>query len=137
MERIITHIENNPSFNSANKYTFIQGGNLDYRRRFYTTSNQEKEDSYTLTAPYIPWHLPSKAYSFYQPNNFFKNDFDTYWSFVNKYEINLTPELLEYLTTSSEVWPSSKGIYVDNQTIILTLTKDGQSRAKDWANRVF
>ena len=137
MERIITHIENNPSFNSATKYTFIQGGNLDYRRRFYTTSNQEKEDSYTLTAPYIPWHLPSKAYSFYQPNNFFKNDFDTYWSFVNKYEITLTPELLEYLTTSSEVWPSSKAIFIDNQTIVLTLTKDGQIRARDWAHRVF
>lgn len=137
MERVISRIENNPSFNSSNKYTFIQGGNLNYRSKFYTTTNQEKEDSYTLTAPYIPWHLPTKAYSFYQPTNFFKNSFDTYWSFVNKYEINTTPELLDYLSISSEVWPKPNAIYIDDKTIILTLTNDGKIRATNWVNKHF
>ena len=137
MERIISRIESNPSFNSSNKYTFIQGGNLDYRSRYYSSKTEEKEDSYTLTAPYIPWHLPSKAYSFYQPINFFKNGFDTYWSFVNRYEVNTSPELLNYLANSSEVWPNDNAIYIDDKTIILTLTTDGKIRAINWVNEHF
>ena len=132
MERIITRIESNPQFDINNQYTFIQGGNLDFRSKYYISTN-EPADSYTLTAPYIPWHLPSKAYTFYQLSNFVQNDFDTYWSFINKHKINTTPELLEYLTLTSKVWPQKNAIYIDNKTIILTLTKDGKNRATQWA----
>lgn len=132
MERIITRIENNPQFDINNQYTFIQGGNLDFRSKYYISTN-EPTDSYTLTAPYIPWHLPSKAYTFYQLSNFVQNDFDTYWSFINKHKIKTTPELLDYLTLTSKVWPQKNAIYIDNKTIILTLTKDGKNRATQWA----
>jgi hypothetical protein len=137
MERIITRIENNSNFSNSSKYTFIQGGNLDFRSKYYTNSSKEIPDSYTLTAPYIPWHLPSKAYSFYQPYNFFQNDYDTYWSFINKNEITMTQDLYDYLITYSEVWPQNNATYIDNQTIILTLTTDGQNRAKTWAKTYF
>ena len=137
MERIITRIENNSNFSSFKKYTFIQGGNLDFRSKYYTKSDNEASDSYTLTAPYIPWHLPSKAYSFYQPYNFFQNDYDTYWSFINKNKVIMTQELYDYLTTYSDVWPKNKATYIDDQTIILTLTTDGQNRAKNWAKTYF
>lgn len=137
IERIISRIENNSQFNSNTQYTFAQGGNLNFRSKYYISTPSEIADSYTLTAPYIPWHLPSKAYSFYQPINFFKTDFDTFWSFVNKNEINTTPELLEYLSLSSEVWPKQKSIYIDKQTIILTLTPEGKNLAANWANTHF
>ena len=131
-ERILTRIEEYPEFNSRKKYTFIQSGTTDFRSRFYTSKLASTQDGYTLTAPYIPWHLPSKAYSFYYPTDFFGDDFDIFWQFVDKSKLNLSPDMIKYLANTSEVWPHPNSIYIDPNTIILTLSHDGQMRARNW-----
>lgn len=131
-ERIISRIENNKIFSPQNKYTFVQGGTLDFRSKYYLADTATKIDSYTLIAPYIPWHLPSKAYKFYQPTDFFGNDFDIFWSYVNPSYINITPELAEYLATNATPWPQENAIHIDNTSIILTLTPQGKELAKQW-----
>jgi hypothetical protein len=132
INRITNHIDNLETFNPKTKYTFIQGGVLNYRERFYLKQENEKIDSYTLSAPYIPWHLPSKAYKFYTPTDFFDADFDIYWSYVNKYEIKMNTSLYNYLSYQAKPWPHNNSIYIDDNTIILTLTTNGMWRAQDW-----
>lgn len=133
MERIIKRIEDTPNFNKMNTYTFVQGGAYDFRSRYYK-NNTTNVDSYTLTAPYIPWHLPSKAYKFYYPKDFFGDDFDIFWSFVNPQQLTLSPELITYLQYGSTPWPHKNAIYLDNNTIILTLTPTGKEQASFWIN---
>lgn len=135
MERILLQIEQNPAFSSNKSYTFIQGGLLDFRSRYYPSDNTDKKDSYTLTAPYIPWHLPSKAYKFYYPTDFFAKDFDIFWRFVDINQLALTKELITYLQQNLTAWPQDNAIYIDNQTIILNLTPEGNIQAKTWINR--
>lgn len=130
-ERFLTRIEEKPSFSPLQKYTFIQGGNLDFRSRYYIPDNT-KIDSYTLSAPYIPWHLPSKAYHFYYPVNFITNDFDTFWSYIDPSQVNLTIELKKYVLNQAEPWPNPNAVFQSNGTIVLTLTPEGKLAAQNW-----
>lgn len=132
-ERIITRLEEKPEFMpQTRQYTFVQGGVLDFRSRYYVPSEIARIDSYTLTAPYIPWHLPYKAYTFYYPYAFVKSDFDTFWSYVAKDEIPQTPALKNYLTNTIDVWPNKTATYVSPELIILTLSKEGKGLAQRW-----
>lgn len=64
-ERILTRLEDTSGFSPYRKYAFVQGGTLDFRSRFLIPDDSiTAADGYTVTAPYIPWHLPSKAYLF-------------------------------------------------------------------------
>lgn len=134
MERIITRIENTETFTPNNTYTFVQGGTLDFRSR-YSQFHTNKTDSYTLTAPYIPWHLPSKAYKFYYPTDFFGADFDIFWRFIDTNQLHLTQNMENYLKYDAAPWPQTNAIYIDTNTIILTLTPEGNSQAKKWIYR--
>ncbi len=131
-ERFISRLEDNPAFDPQKAYTFVQSGTLDFRSRYYLSNSAGNPDSYTLTAPYIPWHLPSKAYKFYYPEDFFQADFDVFWSFVEINQLSLTSPLADYLAQRSAPWPSPAALYLDAETIILTLTPDGQNRARIW-----
>ncbi len=135
-ERVINRIENTPAFAAKQKYTFVQGGTLDFRSRYYLPDNPEKTDSYTQTAPYIPWHLPSKAYKFYYPEDFFTADFDIFWSFVDASKLRLTAELVNYLLYNAEPWPHANALFLDRNTIILTLTPEGKQQAQTWINNL-
>lgn len=130
-ERIIARIENTPKFNPHNKHTFIQGGNIDFRSKYHIKS-EKKPDSYTLTAPFIPWHLPSKAYKFYQPYDFFGEDFDTFWRFINPNIIYTNPNAIKYIEQNQSVWPKQDSLYIDNSIIILNLTPEGVNNSKRW-----
>lgn len=134
MERVISRIENTPNFNAQKKHTFIQGGNLDFRSKFYVNP-PIFTDSYTQTAPYIPWHLPSKAYKFYQPYDFFGADFDTFWRFVNPNIIYQNPNLINYIITNQSSWPHKNSLYIDNSSILLNLTTEGLKNSKQWLNK--
>lgn len=133
-DRFISRIGSNPRFNSDQNYTFVQSGTLDFRSRYYLPDNHTKPDSYTQTAPYIPWHLPSKAYKFYTPTDFFGTDFDIFWSFVPANKLSLTLELQDYLRYNAEPWPASNAVFLDENTIILTLSPEGKQQAQDWIN---
>lgn len=135
MERFTARLEKSPLFSLNQKYTFVQGGTLDFRSRYYLPENNDRTDSYTLTAPYIPWHLPTKAYKFYYPQDIFGADFDIFWNFVDTNQLRLTPELIEYLNNKAEPWPQNDAIFIDGSTIILTLTPQGKTQAKTWINR--
>lgn len=130
--RIINTIEEHEQFSQQNKYTFIQGGTLNIRGKYYQHKPDEKIDSYTLSAPLIPWHLPSKTYKFYTSIDYFGADFDIYWSYVNPYEINMSDNLAQYLNHKAKPWPNKDAIYLDNKTIILSLTQDGIWRGQNW-----
>ena len=131
--RFLTRLEQNNNFTlSSPQYTFIQSGTLSLRPKYYQTSTQKRADSYTLTAPYIPWHLPTKAYQFYYPTPFAAEDFDVYWSFIPPYAPPHTEEFIRYITETAVPWPHSNAIYIDQSHIILTLTYDGFMRSKQW-----
>lgn len=134
MNRIIKHIENHNDFSIQTKYTFVQGGTLNFRERFYQTSPNEITDSYTLSAPYIPWHLPSKAYKFYTTQDFFDKDFDIFWSYIPKHEIPETKELHDYIQNKAISWPHPKSIFIHQNLIILTLTNTGLWQSQNWLN---
>ncbi|MBP5698637.1 MAG: glucosyltransferase domain-containing protein [Alphaproteobacteria bacterium] len=135
-ERFLKRLEIMPSFSpQTKKYTFIQGGNLNFRSRYYLPSAETRIDSYTLKAPYIPWHLPYKAYTFYYPETFIDNDFDTYWTLITPNNLSLTPEVVEYISDKAVPWPHAKAIYMSDKDIILTLTSEGKGLAQSWLNK--
>ena len=137
-ERFISRLEEQDSFKpQTNKYTFVQGGTLNFRRKYYLPQKDEKVDAYTINAPYIPWHLPYKAYTFYYPYVFVDKDFDIYWSFVPPDAFSLTPNITQYITTFAQPWPDKNAIYISPQLIILTLTSDGLWNAQRWLQNNF
>ncbi len=137
-ERFLSRLEGQENFTpSQKKYTFIQSGTISFRHKYYIEKNYSHPDSYTLTAPYIPWHLPYKAYTFYYPQIFIKQDFDVYWEYVNPSFINMTDELATYLSEASVPWPHKNAIYYSPNLIILTLTADGKKDARNWFHNNF
>ena len=137
MERFISRLENTPRFNPDQSYAFIQSGTINMRKRYDVGTLTSKLDSYTLTAPYVPWHLPYKAYTFYYPKVFVKHDFDIYWQFVNPQELTMTDDLKEYLTLGALPWPKQESIYISPELIIFTLTTEGKNRSIDWYHKHF
>lgn len=131
-ERILSRFEKNTHFSPQKKYTFIQGGTTNLRAKYHMPQEQEHIDSYTLTAPYIPWHLPSKAYTFYYPTNFVSDDFDIFWAYIDASKIYNTPSLKNYIFNFSSPWPSERATYMDSNIMILTMSKDGENAAKNW-----
>lgn len=137
-ERFISRLEEQEGFAPAtNQYTFIQSGTISFRPKYYLPQKNTPEDSYTLTAPYIPWHLPYKAYTFYYPYSFVNQDFDVYWQTVNPAFINITPNLVQYLTKSSFPWPHQNAIYFSSDLIILTQSPEGKKSGADWYQKNF
>ena len=132
MERFIARLENTPEFNPNQSYTFIQSGTISMRKRYYPKAFILKHDSYTLTAPYVPWHLPYKAYTFYYPTTFVNKDFDIYWQFITPKDLTMTDDLKEYLTLGALPWPKQESIYISPELIVLTVTADGKTRGSDW-----
>ena len=134
-ERIISRIENHPNFiNQDNFYTFVQGDAISIRKKYHLPKPNESVDSFTVTAPYIPWHLPTKTYTFYYPNNFIEKDYDVYWRFVPFYDIPYTAGLEHYINEKAIAWPHQNALYIDSSLIILTMSKNGEIYAKQWLN---
>lgn len=134
MERIVARMEEQVQFNPYQHYTFVQSGTVNLRRRYYPLNGLIKHDSYTVTAPYVPWHLPYKAYTFYYPTIFVKKDFDVYWQFVSPLDIQMSEALKRYITFDAKSWPQSEAFYVSPELIVLTLTSEGKSLAERWYN---
>lgn len=132
-ERIVSRIENHPNFiNQNNLYAFVQSDAISIRQKYYQPNTNEIIDSYTVTAPYIPWHLPTKTYTFYYPNNFINRDFDVYWKFISANEIPVNPSVINYINDKSIIWPHEKALYIDSSLILLMMSKHGQNSAKQW-----
>jgi len=137
-ERFITRLEQHDAFKpQTKKYTFVQGGTLNFRKNYYIPQKDEQVDAYTINAPYIPPHLPYKAYTFYYPYIFVDKDFDIFWSFVPPSEIDLNLDTIQYITTSAQPWPNQNATYITPELIILTLTNDGLWRAQHWLQNNF
>lgn len=137
-ERFITRLEQQPDFSPAHhKYTFIQSGTLSFRSKYYTHIRNTHEDSYTLSAPYIPWHLPYKAYTFYYPYIFINQDFDVYWQTVNPDFIEMTPSLKKYLIQKAAPWPQKNAIYYSPNLIILTQSASGKRSGANWYHNFY
>ena len=136
--RFLSRLEEKEGFNPAkHKYTFIQSGTINFRPRYYTSTDNSPTDTYTLTAPYIPWHLPYKAYTFYYPHVFINQDFDVYWRTVNPAYIEMTPKLANYLTQTSAAWPKQNSIYFSPNLIILTQSTAGKKMGAHWYYNFF
>ena len=132
-ERIVSRIENHPNFiNQNNLYTFVQGDTLSLRKKYYQPKSNENIDSYTVTAPYIPWHLPTKTYTFYYPNNFIEKDYDVYWSFIPTNDIIYNSDLKNYIKHKVIPWPHPNALYINSALMILIMSKDGENYAKQW-----
>lgn len=133
INRIINRIELQKNFHPIRKYTFIQSGVLNYRERFHTPSPVEDLDSYTLLAPYIPWHLPSKAYKFYTTTDYFGNDYDVFWQYIPRQLKTMYPNLPHYIKTQATIWPHPNSIFIQNDLMVLILNKQILQNAKIWS----
>lgn len=132
-ERILSRLEEQENFNPTQKqYTFIQSGTINFRHKYYIKEKNTPQDSYTLIAPYIPWHLPYKAYTFYYPQIFVKQDFDVYWQTINPKIIDMNTQLASYLSQDAEPWPHKNALYFSSDLIILTLSNQGIQNARNW-----
>ena len=77
----------------------------------------------------------AKAYLFYYPHNFVAADFDVYWSYVDPNQISLTPRLISYLQDKAAPWPDAAAVYTSPRTIVLTVSQDGEKRARFWLQK--
>ncbi len=138
-ERIINRIENLKNFSpQIQKYTLIQGGITNFRQKYYMANKAMLVDSYTLSAPYIPWHLPSKAYNFYYPFPFTgKNSYDVFWRFIPPKIFDNKPEIINYIRQNIAPWPDQNSVYSIDNFIILTLSPEGAGYAQSWLGRNF
>lgn len=72
---------------------------------------------------------------FYYPHNFVAADFDVYWSYVDPNQISLTPGLISYLQDKAAPWPDAAAVYTSPRTIVLTVSQDGEKRARLWLQK--
>ena len=131
-ERFLKRLEEKENFfPHTRRYNFIQGGTLNFRQRYYQQRPNEIIDPYTLSAPYVPWHLPSKAYMFYYPDKFVAGDSDVYWEYIDS-SVASAQTARDYIAIQAEPWPSQTAIYADLYHIILTLTPQGRDMGRNW-----
>ena len=136
-ERIIKRIENHPNFQINRSYIYQQSGVLNFRGRFHTPLKQETTDVYFITAPYIPWHIPTNALKLYYPQNIFSKSFDVYWSHINPLELEVSTNLANYLQYYAEPYPNNNSIYLNNDKIIITLTRSANDSAINWLHKYY
>lgn len=119
LEHITAQIQNSPNFTTNKKYTLIQAGELALRPKYYQPKPLERYGYYTLQVPYTRFWIPDEYYNFYAPTPFTKSG-------NNIHLDSLTPSAINFLTTELSFWPSSSAVFVDNEYIIVPLTKSGK-----------
>lgn len=111
-ERVISRItEKEPK----TPLTPVIAGELPLRPRYYA-EKYAKPSPYILNAPLMVRHIPSGMLNFYTPEALFKTSAQI---------STLTPALYNYLKNASSPWPSSAGVYVDENYAVLLLTPEG------------
>ena len=93
---------------------------ISLRPRFYN-EKYDKKSPYVLDRSFIVRHIPSGMFNFYSPKEIF---------YPQSRISNITPELYQYLTTTSAIWPKTDSIYIDDTYVVIMTTKQGLSAIK-------
>ncbi len=99
----------------------ILADEISLRPRYYK-EKYDKPSPYLLERSFIIRHIPSGMFNFYAP----------YEVFYKMSQISsLTPDLYNYLQTTSAIWPNKNSIYIDNNYAIIISTPKGLTAIKN------
>ena len=120
-ERIVSRLEETPSFFADRKYRLLQIGSLALRKNYYHKDNKEVTSLDLLETSYTPEFMSRIVYNFYYPTDIF---------YDNAVVSQLSKKGQDFIRNSAEAWPSQKSIYIDGDIVIIVLTEDALEKAK-------
>ena len=93
---------------------------ISLRPRYYNDI-YDKNSPYLLDRSFVVRHIPSGMFNFYLPNDIFYSA-----SQISK----ISPELYQYLATTTAIWPEKNSIYIDDDYAIIMISKKGLNAIK-------
>ena len=127
LNRITNRIESFPKYKLYNYYTVVQTGDIPLRSRYYQSKPFEKYGYYNKDVALVRHWLPHEFYNFYTPVPFVLAS-----SAINSDD--LTPDMISFLATKVETWPSPNSIYVNDKYAIVALSEEGRRMLKEQFN---
>ena len=113
LNRIINRVQSNKNYIPQNFYTLIQTGEISLRSKYYIPQKYEKYGFYTLQTAFTRYWLTKDFYNFYLPYRFVLKGQSILPEFI-------TPQLSDFISNNSTIWPHPNSIYVDDKYIIIT-----------------
>lgn len=120
-ERIVSRLEETPSFFADRKYRLLQIGSLALRKNYYRKDNNETTSLDLLETSYTPEFMSRIVYNFYYPTDIF---------YDNAVLGSLSKKGQDFIRNEAESWPSQKSIYIDGDIVIIVLTEEALEKAK-------
>lgn len=120
-ERIVSRLEEIPSFFADKKYRLLQIGSLALRKNYYRKDDKEVASLDLLETSYTPEFMSRIVYNFYYPEDVF---------YDNAVLGALSKKGQDFIRNEAEVWPSQKSIYIDGDIVIIVLSEDALEKAK-------
>lgn len=119
IQRITDRIQQHPDYNADTIYSIMQTGEIYFRPKYYVSSTNEKYGYYTLKTPFTRYWLGAEYYNFYAPRDFAANQTPI---FPN----DISPQMIDFVTSQTAVWPSPNAVYLDTKYCIIALTAEGK-----------
>lgn len=119
-ERIVSRLENMPNFYPERHYRILQIGSLSLRQNFYLKPEYEETSLDLLSTSFTPQFMSHIVYNFYYPKDIFYNNAEVE---------NLSRQGRDWLQTKAQPFPDKESIFIDNDIIIIVLTKEGLNKA--------
>lgn len=120
-ERIVSRIENHKNFRPGKSYRILQIGTLSLRKNFYKQAPNEEVGLDLLETSFTPIFMSHIVYNFYYNQDIF---------YTNIAEQGISANAKNFILYEAEPWPSKDSIYIDDNTVIVVLSKDGLVKSK-------
>ena len=120
-ERIVSRLEEIPTFFAGKKYRLLQIGSFALRKNYYRKDDKEVTSLDLLETSYTPEFMSRIVYNFYYPEDIFYN---------NVVISELSKEGQDYIRNEAQAWPSEKSIYIDGDIVIIIISEAALERAK-------
>ena len=121
-ERIVSRIEEHPQYIASRQYRILQLGSLSLRKNFYKKQRGEIVGLDMLETSFTPNYMSHLVYNFYYPKDMFHHN-------VQEYAVSNRGK--NFILHEARPWPAEKSIFIDGDIIILVLTEDGLTKAKE------
>ena len=115
-------LEQHPEFNYHRRYRLLQLGSLSLRKNYYRSTGGESISLDLLNTSYTPEFMPHIVYNFYHPEDIFYTS-----ASVNE----VSERGREFILYRAEAWPSQKSIFIDGDIVIVALTEEGLTKARN------
>lgn len=119
IQRITDRIQQHPDYNSNTIYNISQTGEVYFRRKYHTPTENEKYGFYTWQTPFGRYWTAGETFNFYAPQNFAANHTPISLEYITK-------KMIDFAESPTAVWPAPNAIYFDNNYCIIALTAEGK-----------